>query len=381
MRKPQISGDWYIAISGGIVLLVMLGTVWIVSREYGLGSTKTFDGIMGIDAQVSPDGRSLVVIGNRTTPQCQSTGGQVIQLYDLERRIRIHESLTHTYLNCAWSADGESLAVSQPSYCGVDIRDREMNLRQTIRRPRASVVGNLSFDKNDVLYAVMVGLDHDRFEVPQYRDVIWTNPLGNDAPQAEPVSTTACPHGDVLTFNVSAVPLNDGLRVAISYAERCPVKVLRITRDASGERTEELEYEFPEVVRAWVRLSPDGRHLALFDTQRMVFTLNRLQGADVAEVVRIADERPTADRPWMGLEMAVRAVDISRDGRLVACRFNDRVRVLRIPDGKEVFNVRQKCFCVALAPDGRFLVTCPTGKSQICLFDIPDDAQAAAPSN
>jgi WD40 repeat protein len=340
----------------------------------------------------SPDGRL------RAENLCQFTESP-----GLLRVFRISDEMTVADLgdgvdSCAWSEDSSFLAVARSKPLQIELWDaRTWKLTDRITAPatpgEASAAngffGNPCFDHRGNLYVVRRNGPFRNSQEPWSRTYAWWRLPAGRARDLETIGSLSTAEA----FNVSASTDSDTETcLAISYVSKnnsklrdfyaaidrsslrqnhttqghsnsgntTPIEILKIRFDAAGHRTIKQDCTLAADHEAWVRLTPDGKNLAvLADTDNYALSVYKL-GSRGAE--RMWSLPGCSDNPFDPKAMQEQRIDVSRDGRLVAFvrryEIDDYgVEVRQISDQKLAGAIRNWIPALAFSADGRLAVS------------------------
>ncbi len=328
------------------------------------------------DLDFSPDGRYLAI----SEAPDNLGGDSTTAVYGINERRYVLEGAPGGW-NCAWSCDGNELAIASNTTPEIVVRDtRSWTTTRAYTIPwkdiapdalRGSPVGSLSLDKSGNIYAAIEDVIV-RDEGNWNPAIVWWNTP--DGPSKKYEMFAKCDRSDVSSVSVSRDEAEP--RVAVSYenwSRTCDVQILRLRRKASGMWAFELEYTVPCAGEAYVVLSPDGRNLAVSDRRGLSWYRLSDQRAEIVfslENEGLKDSKP--DEPTtFGLPYGP-VVDISRDGRFVVFGRGGS-KVVRVADGAVVFRVDKFALTRALSPDGKFLAVAFQDAKRIYVYRIPQN--------
>ncbi len=156
--------------------------------------------------------------------------------------------------------------------------------------------------------------------------------------------------------------------LALSYSTPCPPEILNVSPRGKSifvQGKVELKNLPHPLVAPRLRLTPDGNYLVARDEQHVdVITLSSTGPQVVASVTS-----PT--KAVKGSMIYWKEIELSRDGRFAAFASDPYLRVIRVPDGKQVLEIVHKPCAFALAPDGSQLAVADHDFRSVRLYRLP----------
>ncbi|MGE3317306.1 MAG: WD40 repeat domain-containing protein [Planctomycetaceae bacterium] len=365
------------------VLLVAVGLFGtIVNQKVRKPSAFEIPSATAVGLNVSPDGKLLCTTlysGRQTSTERLTT----LRVFDMKTQsivatlnVEVEDHPGDELLACVWNSTGSTLGVGRTLGRGIELWDTNTWTKtRGLPVSPAVTIGGISFDRDDNLYAVIRDSVHEYSDDPRTdRAIFWRQPLKVSDPKEVVLFPEVYMPAKVKAFSVSGAPDGKELRVAISFEDSAPTQVFLITPTASDKWERQSELVLPSSERAWVRFSNDGGHLAILDSLKMVFRLYRIRDRTFDQIKHVQGETGVRIRDPVSrdhqVESVLQVIDFSRDERALACRFDDRVKVYRLSDGAEIFDLPEKTCSVALSPDARYLLTSRLDENKICAYEL-----------
>jgi hypothetical protein len=233
--------------------------------------------------------------------------------------------------------------------------------------PELLAIKHLCFDREGDCFAAeavildgvdLAGLDRAR---------VWWNVGGNfSGPEHIGKCSTTMPYD-------LAISLGNPARLAVSYCENSPQCVAEVVKVGGGgtARSAKYVYALNGLGVAWIAMDAQGRYLVARDHDK-VYLWELFEGH--AKLIRSWSE-PFDDQPFPTGWTWWQAIDISRDGSLAAYVSYNHVKVIHIPDCKQVRDiaVSDVCYAITISPDGRLLAIADKATQTICFYRIGED--------
>jgi hypothetical protein len=398
-----------------MLAVILGGLAWIVSLTiFGEPAPELeFEakGDQVVDLEYSPDGTKLAVVTYELKPP-NGAKVQVTRIYQASSGKPVH-SLEQAGWRCNWNSDGSLLVVSDVNGKGFDIYDTakwELKKHLTLTPSRKSsdaeskdnseskdsvqskdsaeskdkkdktdykeyeppnptashlkaipgIVQSLAFTRQGSLFAVIFAEDADSSYQLNHAKV-WWDPLHSSA---EAESIGSCDGA----WDMGVVSSGMDAMLALSYSTSCPPEVLNISPRGNSifvQGKVELKNLPHPLVAPRLRLTQDGNYLVARDEQRLdVITLSSTGPQVVSSIAS-----PT--KAVKGSMIYWKEIELSRDGRFAAYASEPYLRVIRIPDGKQVLEIVHKPCAFALSPDGSQLAVADRDHLSIRLYRVP----------
>ncbi len=413
-------GRWLFPL---FMLVVFLGgAAWVLSLTYfGAPIAEVIFEVKGrqiVQVEFAPDGQKVAVVTDEVKPP-EASKEQATRIYRASDGKPLH-TLNKAAWRCDWNADGSLLVVSSMSGKDFDIYDttnwqlkkhltltpprnrpdpkdksgtkdqpgpkeqpgtkdqaapkdkadaKERPSRKRVAEPgddasdldaNPGIVQALKFTRQGSLFVLTITEDTDSSYQLDHAKA-WWDPLHSSA---EAQSLGSC--GGAWDLGVASANLDAML--ALSYLTTCPPEILNVSPRGNSifvQGKVEIKNLPHELVAPRLQLTPDGNYLVARDENRVdVLTLS---GAGSRLVTSI--EAPT--KSVKGAMIFWKELALSRDGRYAAYATDTSVRVIRIPDGKQMLQVASKPCAFALAPDGSLLAVANGDRHTISLYHLP----------
>ena len=399
-------GRWLFPI---FMLVVLLGgAAWVISLVYFSAPIPevVFEvkGRQIVQLEFAPDGQKVAVVTNELKPP-DASKDQATRIYRASDGKPLH-TLNMAAWRCDWSADGALLAVSAvngkefdiydttkwelkkhltltPPRKRADLKDKSATDNKTDKKDQAAtkekadkkdegdpsenspleaipgIVQALQFTRQGSLFVVSYAEDTDSSYQLDHAKAWWDPLHSSDEAQ----SLGSC--GGV--WDIGAASSSLDAMLAVSYGTPCPPEILSLS--ARGKlifvqgKVEIKNLPHP-LVAPRLRLTPDGNYLIARDENYVdVITFSSAGSKLVASI-----NAPT--KGVKGLMIHWKELELSRDGRFAAYESDPYVRVIHIPDGKQVLEVVSKPCAFALAPDGSQLAVANSDRHTISLYHV-----------
>jgi hypothetical protein len=394
------------------MLAVILGGLsWIVSLIFFGEPTPELEfevkGDQVVDLEYSPDGTKLAVVTYELKPP-DGAKLQATRIYQVSDGKPLH-TLDQAGWRCNWNSDGSLLVVSEVNGREFDIYDtvtwdlkKHLTLTPSRKSPDADSKGNadskrsaqskdsvdskdkkdrkeeeppnetaprlkaipgivqaLAFTRQGSLFAVLFAEDADSSYQLNHAKV-WWDPLHSSA-EAESIGSCGG------AWDMGVVSSGMDAMVALSYGTPCPPEILNLSPRGTSifvQGKVELSNLPHPLVAPRLRLTQDGNYLVARDEQHVdVITLSSTGPQVVSSITA-----PT--KAVKGSMIYWKELELSRDGRFAVYASEPYLRVIRIPDGKQVLEIVHKPCAFALAPDGSHLAVADHDRHSVRLFRV-----------
>jgi hypothetical protein len=330
----------------------------------------------------SPNGQYIYAVMNPNSPYPEEHF--VARVYRVQDGYIVHE--VQDTAAGAWSRDGSTLAVVRtathwawnngvrptPTIQLWNTGSWTVEAELTFNRIPGGVylnVGSICFNHNGDLFAATYDAENWDFaeELPMpWIDVplVWWNHTPNRSKVPEKIVTDGS--SEVLSISVASASVAP--RMVVCYLGTQTVRICQLRHRADGFAESELSEEItlPAMVDAWVRITSDGRHIAIL--HKNGFNLFRIHDRRLEQ---IANSTSGSVYPTPSV-LTADAVVVSENGQYAGCRWYDGlVEVFRVRDGNRVYHLQNVEGPIALSPEGELLAA--KCGNEICFYRIPID--------
>jgi dipeptidyl aminopeptidase/acylaminoacyl peptidase len=354
-----------------------------------------------VDIQFSPDGRQIAVVTLETDHH--SAPRYAARVYRVPQGTLVREIASGAW-KCAWTKDGSVLALPRLDAMAVDLWDtRNWTIRQTlpVTYPKSLKttpdVLRLCFDQQGNLYIAEFEYgfeDYGFATTTEYSPRVWWNLGDHWKPEAELFGFCShpSPHSDCIAPRDLSVSSGGKETRVVFTSWNCWAQILKVRESAPGKRS--VEVEFSMQISGWIKLTPDGQRLVLFEHQRvrddspkppdaaMGSERERTQLGELRvfqlfdDHVKTIGSRTVAPQPpiW---SCAPKLLDVSSDGGLAAYCTQRQVEVVHLPSCEWIGSIPNGLFAVnviAFSPDGNLLAVADRKRKVLGFYRIPHEA-------
>jgi len=391
-----------------MLAVIVGGLAWMVSLIFFGEPTPDLEfevkGDQVVDLEYSPDGTKLAVVTYELKPP-DGAKLQATRIYEASSGKPLH-TLDRAGWRCNWNSDGSLLVVSEVNGKDFDIYDTakwELKKHLTLTPPPKSsdaeskenaqskdsadskdkkdkkdhkedeppnetsthlkaipgIVQSLAFTRQGSLFAVIFSEDADSSYQLNHAKV-WWDPL-HSSTEAESIGSCGG------AWDMGVVSSGTDAMVALSYGTPCPPEILNLSPRGNSifvQGKVELKNLPHPLVAPRLRLTQDGNYLVARDEQHVDVIALSSTGPQVVSSIT----SPT--KAVKGSMIYWKELELSRDGRFAAYASEPYLRVIRIPDGKQVLEIVHKPCAFALAPDGSHLAVADHDRHSVRLFRV-----------
>jgi WD40 repeat protein len=382
-----VVGRWLFRIF--MLSVILGGAAWIVSLIFFGDPTPELEfeakGEQVVNLEFSPDGTKLAVVTYELKPP-DAAKLQATRIYQVSDGKPLH-TLQQAAWRCNWNSDGSLLVVSAVNGKEFDIYDTakwQLKKHLTLTPPRKKadaaskdkkeedpfgespsqmqavpgIVQALAFTRQGSLFAVTFAEDADSSYQLNHAKA-WWDPLHS----SEAESLGSCGGA----WDMGVVSTGIDAMLALSYSPPCPPDILNVSPRGNSlfvQGKVELKDLPHPLVAPRLRLTPDGNYLVARDEQHLdVMTLSSTGPQVVASITS-----PT--KAVKGSMIYWKELELSRDGRFAAYASEPYLRVIRIPDGKQMLEIVHKPCSFALSPDGSQLAVADHDYRSVRLYRV-----------
>ena len=347
-----------------------------------------------IDLEFSPDGKKLAVVTFEVGPN-DPAKWQVTRIVDVADGALLH-AIQNGGWKCAWNNDGSLLATAEANGKDFNIWDTakwklkwhltltpqpaesqkddgkkagstkgkgpEPFKATSVDGPVSAIPGivqRLCFNPQGSLFVVTFAEEIDsRFDLSHAK--VWWDPAN---PPEQALSIGSCGGAWDLAAAISGI---DAL-VAVSYGNPCHPEMLRLgpAMHAVVPHGKVDLAELPHPLAApRLQLTPDGNYLLARDENFFdVITLSSTGPRLLHSITSKTESAKGAMLFWKEVEM-------SRDGHYAAFASETTLHVVRIPEAKQVLEIKHKPCPFALSPDGSLLALADSDHRLVALYRV-----------